>query len=144
MGGRGMFGGDQNPAIKAAIDANDYKAFSTARATDTNKPSGATLPTQAQFDKTVAQSKKHTAVEAALKANDYDAFLKATTPTKEEFALQVAHYKTRTAIQAAIKANDYNAFKTAWSSDTDKPADATVPTQAQFTKMVQRSTATKN
>ena len=135
-----MFGGDKNPAIKAAIDANDYKAFTTARTADTNKPSDATLPTQAQFDKIVAQSKKHTAVEAALKANDYDAYVKATTPTKEEFALQVAHYKTRTAIQAAIKANDYNAFKTAWNSDTNKPADATVPTQAQFTKMVERFT----
>jgi hypothetical protein len=136
-----MFSGMQNSAIKAAIDANDYNAFVTARKTDTNKPSDATQPTQEQFNQIVSQSKKQAAVESALKANDYDAYVKATTPSKEEFAQQVTHYNTRTAIDAAIKAKDYTAFKTAWESNTDKPSDATVPTQAEFTKMVERFTA---
>lgn len=133
-----MFGGMQNSAIKAAIDANDYNAFITARKADTNKPSDATQPTQEQFNQIVAQAKKHVAVEAALKANDYDAFVKATTPSKEEFAQQVAQYKVRTAIESAIQAKDYNAFLTALKSDTNRPSDAKIPTQDEFTKMVER------
>ena len=131
----------QNSAIKAAIDTNDYNAFVTARKTDTNKPSDATQPTQEQFNQIVEQSKKQTAVETALNNNDYDAFVKATTPSKEEFAQRVSEHKTRTATQAAIKANDYTAFTAAWESDTSKPSDATVPTQSEFTKMVERFTA---
>ena len=131
----------QNSAIKAAIDANDYNAFVTARNADTNKPSHATVPTQAQFTKMVEQSKKQTAVETALKNNDYDAFVKATTPSKEEFAQKVSEYKTRTATQAAIKANDYTAFTAAWNADTNKPTDAILPTQAEFTKIVEHFTA---
>ncbi len=142
-GGRWMFG-PENSAFKSAIDANDYNAFVTARNADTNKPSHATVPTQAQFTKMVEQSKKQTAVETALKNNDYDAFVKATTPSKEEFAQKVNEYKTRTAIQSAIKANDYTAFTTAWNADTNKPTDATLPTQDQFTKMVERFTAKSN
>lgn len=41
------------------------------------------------------------------------------------------------AIQTAIKNNDYNAFVTAWNADSNKPSDATVPTQEQFSKMVE-------
>ena len=144
-GGRWMFG-VENSAFKSAIDANDYNAFVTTRNADTNKPTNATVPTQTQFTKMVEQSKKQTAVESALKSNDYDAFVKATTPSKEEFAQKVSEYKTRTATQAAIKANDYEAYTAAWNADINKPTDATLPTQAQFTKMVERFTAksTKN
>ena len=39
------------------------------------------------------------------------------------------------AIRDAITNNDYNAFVTAWNADTNKPSDATVPTQEQFTQM---------
>lgn len=140
-GWKWMFWWMQNSAIKAAIDANDYNAFVTARNADTNKPSHATVPTQAQFTKMVEQSKKQTAVETALKNNDYDAFVKATTPSKEEFAQKVSEYKTRTATQAAIKANDYTAFTAAWNADTNKPTDAILPTQAEFTKIVEHFTA---
>ena len=42
------------------------------------------------------------------------------------------------AVEAALKANDYNAFLTAWNADTKKPANATAPTQAQFTEMATR------
>lgn len=132
----------QNSAIKAAIDANDYNAFVTARKADTNKPSDATQPTQEQFNQLVAQSKKQAAVETALKANDYDAFVKATTPTKEEFAKQVTEYKTHTAIDAAIKAKDYTAFVAAIKSDTNRPSDAKTPTQDEFNQMATRSTQT--
>jgi len=89
----------------------------------------------------VEQSKKQAAVEAALKANDYDAFVKATTPSKEEFTQKVNEYKTRTAIQSALKSNNYTAFTAAWNADTNKPTDATLPTQAEFTKMVEHFTA---
>lgn len=40
------------------------------------------------------------------------------------------------AIQMAVKDGDYNAFVTAWNADTNKPSDATVPTQEQFNTMV--------
>lgn len=41
------------------------------------------------------------------------------------------------AMQTAVKNNDYNAFVAAWNADTNKPSEATVPTQEQFTKMVE-------
>lgn len=141
-GNKWMFWGMKNSAIKAAIDANDYNAFVTARKADSNKPSDATQPTQEQFNQIVAQSKKQAAVEAALKANDYDAYVKATTPSKEEFTKQVAEYKIHTAINAAITAKDYNAFTTAIKSDTNRPSDAKIPTQEQFNQLVARSTET--
>ena len=43
------------------------------------------------------------------------------------------------ATKTALEANDYNAFVKAWESNTNKPSDATVPTQEQFNKMVARS-----
>jgi hypothetical protein len=132
----------QNSAIKAAINANDYNAFVTARKADTNKPSDVTQPTQEQFNQIVIQSKKRVEIESALKANNYDAFVKATTPTKEEFAKQVTEYNIRTAIDTAIKAKDYNAFTTAIKSDTNRPSDAKIPTQEQFNQLVSRSTET--
>lgn len=44
-------------AIEAAIAANDYDAFVTAWNADTQKPTGATVPTKEQFTKMVT---KHT------------------------------------------------------------------------------------
>ena len=83
--------------------------------------------------------KKQVVVEQALKDNNYDAYVQATTPTKEEFAQRVSEYTIRTAMKAALEANDYDAFVKAWESNTNKPSDATVPTQEQFNKMVARS-----
>ena len=40
------------------------------------------------------------------------------------------------AVKAAIDANDYTAFVKARNADTNKPSDATVPTQDQFNQMV--------
>ena len=45
------------------------------------------------------------------------------------------------AVKAAIDANDYTAFVKARNADTNKPSDATVPTQDQFSQMVERATA---
>jgi hypothetical protein len=87
----------------------------------------------------VTHATKRAAVEAAIVANDYNAFVEAKKPTQAEFAKIVARYNTHKAIQAAITANDYNAFVTAWNADANKPANATVPTQAQFTKMVNKT-----
>ena len=70
-----------------------------------------------------------------------NAFVKATTPTQEEFAQRVSEYKTRTAIKSAIDAKDYTAFVKARNADTNKPSDATVPTQDQFNQMVEHTTA---
>ena len=133
-----MFG-PQDDATKAALEANDYNAFLKAWESNTNKPSDATVPTQEQFNKMVEGYKKQVVVEQALKDNNYDAYVQATTPTKEEFAQRVSEYTTRTAMKAALEANDYNAFLKAWESNTNKPSDATVPTQEQFNKMVTRS-----
>ena len=128
----------KNPAVESALKANDYNAFVTAWNADTHKPSEATVPTQAQFTDMVAHYTKQQAKESAIEKNDYNAFVAATTPTPAEFAKIVAQHATRKAIDAAITANDYNAFVTAWNTDTDKPSEATVPTQEQFTKMVTR------
>lgn len=131
----------QNPDIKAAVDANDYNAFLTARNADTNKPDDKTAPTQDQFTKMVERATKQKTIDTALQNNDYSAFVAATTPSQEEFTEKVNEYKTRTATQSAIKANDYTAFTAAWNANTKKPADATAPTQAEFTKMVERLNA---
>ena len=133
-----MFG-PQDDATKAALEANDYDAFVKAWESNTNKPTDVTAPTQEQFTKMVEGYKKQVVVEQALKDNNYDAYVQATTPTKEEFAQRVSEYTTRTAMKAALEANDYNAFVKAWESNTNKPSDATVPTQEQFNKMVTRS-----
>ena len=138
FGGRGMFG-PQDDATKAALEANDYNAFLKAWESNTNKPTDVTAPTQEQFTKMVEGYKKQVVVEQALKDNNYDAYVQATTPTKEEFAQRVSEYTTRTAMKAAVDAKDYDAFVKAWESNTNKPSDATVPTQEQFNKMVTRS-----
>jgi hypothetical protein len=132
-------GKNKNPAIEAAIKANDYNAFVTAWNADTKKPANATLPTQAQFNDMVTHAAKQATIEAAIAANDYTAFVEATKPTQAEFAKIVAKYNTHKAIEAAITANDYNAFVAAWNADVNKPANAIVPTQAQFTKMVNKT-----
>lgn len=41
------------------------------------------------------------------------------------------------AMQEAITNGDYNAFVTAWNADTNKPAEATVPTEEMFDQMVE-------
>lgn len=46
--------------------------------------------------------------------------------------------KQDAATEAALKANDYTAFVTAFNANTNKPTDATVPTQEQFNKMVEQ------
>jgi len=100
-GGKWMFRWMQNPALKAAIDANDYTAFIAARKADTNKPSDATQPTQEQFNQIVAHYKTRTAIDAAITAKDYNAFiiaLKSNTnrpsdariPTQDEFTKMIA------------------------------------------------------
>ena len=45
------------------------------------------------------------------------------------------------AVKAAIDANDYTAFVKARNTDTNKPSDATIPTQDQFNQMVEHTTA---
>ena len=112
MRGMGRFG-KLNPALQTAVQNNDYNAFVTARNADTDKPAKATVPTQDQFNKMVAQQQRRTAVETAIKNNDYNAFVTAVTPTHDEFTQRVKEYNTRTAIDAALQANDYAAFQTA-------------------------------
>ncbi len=41
------------------------------------------------------------------------------------------------ATKTAIENNDYSAFVAAWNANENKPSNATVPTQEQFTKMVE-------
>ena len=132
----GIFWGEENSAITAALKANDYKTFVTAWNADTNKPSDATVPTETQFNTMVIKYKKHIAIQTALENNDYNAYVKATTPTQEEFNQQVSEYKTRSAMKTAIQNKDYKAFVAAWNADTNKPSDATVPTETQFNKMI--------
>lgn len=86
----------------------------------------------------VAQYAKHQARQAAIDANDYDAFVKATTPTKDEFTQIVAKNTQHKAIKTAIDNKDYNAFVAALKADTNRPADAEIPTQEEFTKMLEK------
>lgn len=146
-GGKGGFGGwfggefhgmKQDPAIEAAIKANDYNAFVTAFNADTKKPTDATVPTQDQFNDMVKQYTKHAAKEAAIDANDYNAYVAATTPTQDEFTKIVAEHAQRKAMETAITNKDYAAFVAAFNADTHKPANATVPTQDEFNKMIAR------
>lgn len=120
-----------------AIAANDYSAFVTAFNADTNKPSDAKVPTQDQFTKMVEQYKKHQAVTSAIEANDYNAFVSATTVSKEEFATIVARHTAQKAIKTAVDNKDYNAFVAALKADTNRPSDATIPTQEEFNKMIE-------
>jgi uncharacterized short protein YbdD (DUF466 family) len=131
-----MHGMKKNPAIEAALKANDYNAFVTAFKANTNKPSDATVPTQEKFNDMVKQYAKHAAKEAAIEANDYNAFVAATTPTQAEFAEIVAQHKLQKAIETTITNKDYTAFVAAIKADTKRPTDAPVPTQEQFNKMV--------
>ena len=135
---------EQVPAIKSAIDANNYTAFIIARNADSNKPANAKIPNQAEFDKMIVQSKRQGAIEIAIADNDYNAFVEASKPTQWEFDKMVVQYNTRIAIDTAIKANDYTAFTTAWNANTNRPANATVPTQAEFDKMVERKATKTN
>ena len=138
--GMGMWErGNKNIAIQGAIKANDYNAFVTARNADTHKPSDATVPTQVQFTAMVTHAKKEASIEAAIVANDYNAFVEASKPTQEEFTKMVSMYTSHKAIEAAITAKDYNAFVTAWNAKPYKKATATVPTQAQFTAMTNKT-----
>lgn len=120
-----------------AIAANDYNAFVTAFNADTNKPSDAKVPTQDQFTKMVEQYKKHQAVTSAIESNDYNAFVSATTVSKEEFATIVARHTAQKAIKTAVDNKDYNAFVAALKADTNRPSDATIPTQEEFNKMIE-------
>ena len=133
-----MFG-SQDAATQAALEANDYNAFVTARNANDKKPTDATVPTQEQFTKMVTRATQQKTVEAALQANDYDAYVKATTPTREEFEQKVNDYSYRQSVQTAINNNDYNAFVSAWNANSNTIKNATVPTQEQFTTMVTRS-----
>lgn len=128
----------ENSDITKALAANDYNAFVTALKADTNRPTDAKTPTQEEFTKMVAQYAKHQARQAAIDANDYDAFVKATTPTKDEFTQIVAQNAQHKAIKTAIDNKDYNAFVTALKADTNRPADAKIPTQEEFTKMLEK------
>lgn len=138
--GKGMWGEmhgmKQDPAVEAALKANDYNAFVTAFNANTNKPADATVPTQEQFNDMVKQYAKHAAREAAIEANDYNAFVAATTPTQAEFAEIVAHHQVQKAIETAITNKDYTAFVAAIKADTKRPTDAPVPTQEQFNNMI--------
>ncbi len=120
-----------------AIAANDYNAFVKAFNADTHKPSDATAPTQEQFNKMVTQYKKQKAIDAAIEANDYNAFVSATTVSKEEFATIVARHTAQKAIKTAVDNKDYNAFVAALKADTNRPSDATIPTQEEFNKMIE-------
>lgn len=128
----------ENSDITKAFAANDYNAFVTALKADTNRPTDAKTPTQEEFTKMVAQYAKHQARQAAIDANDYDAFVKATTPTKDEFTQIVAKNTQHKAIKTAIDNKDYNAFVAALKADTNRPADAEIPTQEEFTKMLEK------
>ncbi|MBP6086175.1 hypothetical protein KA478_03135, partial [Patescibacteria group bacterium] len=126
MMGMGRMGADgpQNPAVEAALKANDYTAFVAALKADTNRPSDAKTPTQDEFTKMVAHYTKRQAVEAAIEANDYTAFVKASTPTQDEFTAIVQKHQTKKAIQTAIDNKDYTAFVAALKADTNRPSDA--------------------
>jgi hypothetical protein len=123
---------EQMTAIKTAVKNNDYNAFVTASGT------GHT-PWTGEFAKMVANYNKNQAVKTAVTNNDYNAFVTATTPSKEEFAKMVERNKEQAAIKTAITNKDYNAFVTALNSNTNKPADAKVPTQTEFDKIVANS-----
>ena len=137
-------------AIRSAIQANDYDAFTKAW---NEQQSTIKAPTQEQFSHQVKMFNAHQTVEAAVLANDYEAFKKAIaampkpldrygkeitdakerpTPTAEEFAKMVEGKKKQQAIETTLKANDYNAFVTTWTAN--KP---TLPTKEEFTKIVE-------
>ena len=96
-----------------------------------------------------------TATVAALEAKDYDAFVsarnadqsKVTAPTQEDFAQQVAMQKIHDSMETAIANNDYASFVAALKSlptpelkttDSDevKKLEQKIPTQEEFTQMV--------
>lgn len=140
-------------AIKSAIEAKDYTAFSQAFTTMVNQR---TVPTQAEFDKIVEQAKtipaqtlkdNHLAIDEAIQSNNYDAFVKArdqnkkknkTVPTQAQFADKVANFKQELekraqheAIRTSILANDYDAFTKAFLAATP-----TLPTEEEFNTMI--------
>lgn len=122
----------QKTAMQTALKNNDYTAFATAIGSDK-------APDSAAFTKMVAQYNKSQAIKTAIANNDYNAYVTATTVSQEEFDWLVSRSKQQSAMQTAIKNNDYTAFTTALASDTNKPADAKVPTQEEFTKIVENS-----
>lgn len=139
---RAMFG----TAVVAALEAKDYSAFVTAW---NNSQSNITAPTQADFTKRVEIQKAHDAVESAISNGNYSAFVTAlqnlpkfgsadvqkelSVPTQDEFNEMIAKKKNHESMQAAVKSNDYNAYLAA--RNASKP---TVPTQDQFTLMVEK------
>lgn len=95
---------NQDPALKAALEANDYTAFTTALKA---KKADATIPTAEQFAEKVKHYQQHKAIDAALEANNYEAFKLAAKDspminkitTAEQFATMAQFHK-------AVKAGD--------------------------------------
>ena len=96
-----------------------------------------------------------TATVAALQAKDYDAFVKAwnadqtkvTAPTQDDFTSRVERQKTQDQMETAIDNDDYTSFVAALkslpaptiknkSADATKTVEQKIPTQEEFTAMV--------
>ncbi|MEY3197863.1 MAG: hypothetical protein RL023_650 [Candidatus Parcubacteria bacterium] len=152
-------------AMRSAVQANDYDAFSKAW---NEQATTVKAPTQEHFTEQVKMFTAHQAVENAVMANDYEGFKKAIAampkpldkdgkeiadakerpvPTAEQFAKMVEGKKAHQAVENAVTANDYEAFKKAITA-MPKPLDKNgkeitaakerpVPTSEQFAKMVE-------
>lgn len=104
--------------MKAALEANDYSAFVTAFNT---MLANRTTPTQTEFDTMVVHAKE-------MEANKPERDDTRITNDNNDDTRKAQHE----AIRAAVLANDYAAFVKAFEAATPS-----VPTQAEFTTMVE-------
>jgi len=130
------FGFRGDPAVAAAIKADDYAAFTNAL----TKDNVTRTISQSQFEQMVNRTNQRTAGLDALKNNDYAAWTASGhNETQSEFTTMAQLYNARQKVQQSIASNDFASWKQAMSDLLQLQSDGL--TQENFDKIVARQNA---